>query len=213
MQTYSHFVMTLLINRRLKNHPNETIKKLPPVRTGALLLGSFLPDLPLIAMALTTIGVDISTGAFEGASDAEIRMTSLTGRLFDDWFFNNPWVIAPHNFFHSPVVNICLIGLGFWLWKRGVKWGSWVFWLACATMLHTLIDIPIHADDGPLLLFPFNWTFRFYSPVSYWDPRYYGTEFAIFEHLLLVGMLVAVAVPAAQGVIRWFKDRRQATAS
>ncbi|MEZ4675136.1 MAG: hypothetical protein R2932_12925 [Caldilineaceae bacterium] len=32
---------------------------------------------------------------------------------------------------------------------------------------HTAIDIPLHYDDGPLLLFPFDWKTRFHSPVSH----------------------------------------------
>jgi hypothetical protein len=73
--------------------------------------------------------------------------------------------------------------------------------VGCASALHTAIDIPLHYDDGPLLFFPFDWQTRFYSPVSYWDPNRYGVPFAIFEHLLLLGMLIYLAV-------QWWRQRR-----
>jgi hypothetical protein len=41
------------------------------------------------------------------------------------------------------------------------------------------IDILTHVNDGPLLFFPFDWTVRFHSPVSYWDSAHYGREFGV----------------------------------
>lgn len=55
--------------------------------------------------------------------------------------------------------------------------------------MHTMLDIPTHHNDGPLILFPLEWSVRFYSPVSYWDPRYFGREFALFELLLNLTLL------------------------
>ena len=69
-----------------------------------------------------------------------------------------------------------------------MRWGPALFWFAAACMLHTLIDIPLHYDDGPLVFYPLNWQARFYSPVSYWDPRRYGIPVAIMEHLMVLGM-------------------------
>jgi hypothetical protein len=57
-------------------------------------------------------------------------------------------------------------------------------------MLHSLIDIPRHVDDGPLLIFPLNWTWHFHHPISYWDRYYYGREWSIFEHLLDATLLL-----------------------
>ena len=75
-------------------------------------------------------------------------------------------------------------------------------------MLHTLIDIPIHYDDGPLLLFPLNWDLRFMSPVSYWDPNRYGIPFTIFEHSLDIVLLVFLIYTSRKGIAEWFLRRR-----
>ena len=51
-------------------------------------------------------------------------------------------------------------------------------------MLHILGDFPLHHDDAHHHFFPFsNWQFR--SPVSYWDPHYYGGIFFPLEVLLV----------------------------
>ena len=107
-------------------------------------------------------------------------------------FFNTIWVKTAHNLFHGPLPVLLYILIGYWAWKNGKDWGPALFWFATACMGHTLIDIPLHYDDGPLLLFPFNFNFRFYSPVSYWDPKRYGRPFAILEHSFILLSLVWV---------------------
>jgi hypothetical protein len=81
---------------------------------------------------------------------------------------------------------------GYWLRHRG--WGNRLLWFAVGAGLHTVVDILTHHDDGPLLLFPFEWSYRFASPVSYWDPNHYGDIFAplemIFSGALLLYLLV-----------------------
>lgn len=82
---------------------------------------------------------------------------------------------------------------------------AWYFWLGCAAMLHTLCDIPLHTTDGPLLLFPLNWDWRFASPVSYWDPRYYGKQWSILEHAL---DLILLSYWAIYGLRYYFQKKR-----
>lgn len=211
MQTYTHYVMTAVVNYRLKarerqlgaNEPGAQtyVDRVPPIRSGWLMLGSILPDIPLIAITIVCIILDWRVGNRFDPSDQGAMQQTYTGYLFDYMFFNEPWVKAAHNLFHAPLLVIAYIGIGYWIWRRGRGWGSALFWLGCACALHTAIDIPLHYDDGPLLLFPFNWDLRFYSPVSYWDPSRYGRPFAIFEHLLLLGMLIYL------GVVWWRKRR------
>ncbi|MEM7802924.1 MAG: hypothetical protein AAF633_27285, partial [Chloroflexota bacterium] len=126
---------------------------------------------------------------------------SWTGLLFRDWFFNSPWIKFAHNLFHGPLMTIFYIALGYWAWKNRKSWGAALFWFGLACFVHTMIDIPIHYDDGPLLLFPFEWNIRYMSPVSYWDPERYGTQFTIFEHSLILIMLVYLGW-------NWWKDRK-----
>ncbi|MEM8857744.1 MAG: metal-dependent hydrolase [Chloroflexota bacterium] len=183
MQTYTHFIMTTIGNRLMKRNPPDE-QGWPPLRSRALLLGSVMPDVPLTAIAITTILTDIIQGNFNNE-----EAVSWTQQLFETWFFQSPWVKIAHNLFHGPLMVLLYIAIGYWAWKNGRKWGASLFWFGCACLLHTLIDIPLHYDDGPLLLFPFNLDIRFYSPVSYWDPARYGRPFTIFEHTLVLIML------------------------
>lgn len=200
MQTYSHAILTAALNRPLKRWRKRNPDRLPPVHSGALMLGSILPDLLLIAISGYAIANDFVRGVFRDPRFGEIQAgsvtppelldLSMTMRLFDVWFFENPWIISAQNIFHSPIILTVMIVAGYQLWKRGNQRGGALFWLACAAMLHSLIDIPLHTNDGPLLLYPFNWTWRYFSPISYWDPNYYGREWSIFEHSLDVVLLI-----------------------
>ncbi|MBA2627343.1 MAG: hypothetical protein H0U85_04970 [Gemmatimonadales bacterium] len=59
------------------------------------------------------------------------------------------------------------------------------------------------------MLFPFDWTTRIRGPVSYWDPRFHGRGFAIFEIMLDAVLVVFLAAgPAA----RWRARRLSAAA-
>ncbi|MEZ4708255.1 MAG: hypothetical protein R3A44_13675 [Caldilineaceae bacterium] len=204
MQTYSHYIVTAALNRVWKKREQGggplmlAGYTLPPVKTAPLMLGSILPDIPLILLSFGAIGYDRMHG-IEMSFDND-PAHSLTAWLFDYAFFNVWWVKALHNLFHAPLMVLAYLGIGYWLWRRGRAWGASLFWLAVACLIHTAIDIPLHYDDGPLLLFPINWTLRFYSPVSYWDPRRYGNIVAPLEHLLILGLLVYLA-------LGWRRDR------
>ena len=198
MQTYSHYIITAALNRVWKQGEatNGSVKlagrTLPPIKTGHLMIGSILPDLPLIVLAVGTIAYDRMRG-IQMSFDNEPSQ-SMTAWLFDYAFFNVWWVQALHNLFHAPLMVLAYLFIGHWLWRRGRAWGASLFWFAVACLIHTAIDIALHYDDGPLLLFPFNWTLRFQSPISYWDPRRYGDIFAPLEHLLILALLIYLLV-------------------
>jgi hypothetical protein len=177
MQTYSHFLMTAALVRPLK-------RKGISVHPTALLIGSVLPDIPFALLTLTY-------GLYYMWSQG-LSLESTHILLHDFHFFTDPVWLAAHNFFHAPFI-LLIIGLsGYWLRHRG--WGNRLLWFAVGAGLHTVVDILTHHDDGPLLLFPFEWSYRFASPVSYWDPNHYGDIFAplemIFSGALLLYLLV-----------------------
>jgi len=107
-------------------------------------------------------------------------------------YFNNPWWIASHNFLHSPTALVIYAIL---LWRfvdRPNTRGHWQLSFVFGCMVHSVIDILTHFNDGPVLFFPFDWHTRFYSPVSYWDKAYYASQFVYFEiglNLVLIGYL------------------------
>ena len=141
---------------------------------SAFLLGSVAPDLPLYCL---------SFGTFAWLRYLEDWPPRQIFRLmFDELFFHNPFWITLHNSLHAPLILLFGITL-IWLKRKSLVavQQSWLFWFFSACLLHTVVDIITHNDDGPLVWFPFNWTIRFASPVSYWDSDHFGREFSQFE--------------------------------
>jgi hypothetical protein len=174
MNTPSHF----LINAALRR--GAWSRHAPP-RTP-FLVGAVLPDVPLAVLALGTY----LRARLDGVRDTGAVMRDA----FDERYFRDPLWIAAHNLFHAPALLV--IALVF-LWRYRHPPASrlrWAFWLFAGCAIHALIDLATHYDDGPLLFFPFAWTIRLHSPVSYGDRRHYGSQFFVFE-LALDAALVA----------------------
>ena len=121
-------------------------------------------------------------------------------------YFTDPLWIAAHNFFHAPFILLVIGLIGYLAQRRSQTWGRYLLWFALGAGLHTLIDIFTHANDGPVILFPFNWVWRFNSPVSYWDPAHYGLIFAPLEHILDVILIFFL-------VRDWRRKKRRAAAA
>ncbi|MEM7028515.1 MAG: hypothetical protein AAF629_02895 [Chloroflexota bacterium] len=210
MQTYSHYIITATLGRIWGKREAETGTlsfagyELPSFKKKTFLLGSVTPDLLLTLIAIVAIGYDLIRGV-EFGPDIE-STDSAASWLFNYAFFNVWWVKAAQNLFHAPLLVLSYIAIGYVAWRYGRQWGAYLFWLATASLIHTAIDIPLHYDDGPLLLFPFNATTRFYSPVSYWDPNRYGTIAASIEHIFVLGLLIYL-------IWDWRKNRPQTSES
>lgn len=129
----------------------------------AFVAGGLAPDLGLALM---------SAGAF--AFYPLIRGQTLPqtfALVYDELFYTSPvWIVA-HNLLHAPLVLAALYLLGR---RTRWRWSSPLSAFAAGCGLHTFMDIAVHHDDGPLLLFPLQWSLRFSSPLSYWDPAHYG---------------------------------------
>jgi hypothetical protein len=151
------------------------------------LLGSIAPDLPLWILSLGSL---IYYHFFKGwSTEATLNL------IFDELYFHNPFWIASYNLLHSPVLLLLELAL---IWRKRRNIGSrqrWLFWFLLACLFHATVDIFTHVHDGPLLFFPFEWTIRFHSSVSYWDYRYYGREFRNFEQALNGVLLVYLSSP------------------
>lgn len=189
MNTPSHLVMTAAIRQAAPR---------APIRTGAFLLGSVAPDLALYALSLGGLGYYRLIKGWSGEDSFRY--------VFDVLYFTNRWWMAAHNLLHAPLVLLALLAAT-WRWRAAVgSRAHWLFWFAAACLIHTMVDIATHHDDGPLLLFPLDWSLRFRSPVSYWDPRHYGRAFSIFELALNVVLLAYLLRPR---VLAWFAARRR----
>ena len=175
MQTQSHFLMTALLRDRVQKQTNAE-----PGRS--LLLGSFLPDVPLL---LLTLGYFISVRSAD-----QMPPQQMFGPAYDALYFENPFWIASHSLMHAPLMIVLYGAVGYWGRRRGHRWGDWLLWFAAGCGFHSLVDIFTHVNDGPALLFPFDWHYRFRAPVSYWDPRYGGGLFSRFEMALDGGIIL-----------------------
>ena len=187
MNTPSHWLINVSLSRiLLKRKP-----KLAPLPKWAVGLGAVAPD---IALAVLGVGGMIYYRQILGWP------SSKAGRhMFKDLFYNDPFWITCHNFLHSPTMLLMLLGLAFWMgkqWsasKRVASISRFLKWFLLSCMCHTVVDIVTHFDDGPLLFFPFDFHYRFSSPISYWDAAHHAREFRYFEvalDLTLVAWLV-----------------------
>lgn len=173
MRTLSHFLMTAALERFFPRIP---------IHRQAFCWGAIAPDLPLWVLSLGSV---VYYSLWQHWSLAE-----TLNYIFTDLFFDSPLWIISHNLLHSPLV--LLVGLaGVWRSRRQISsWQRWVFWFLTACLLHSIIDILTHVDDGPLLLFPLDWSLRFQSWISYWDGGYHGREFSLFEGCLNLVLLL-----------------------
>jgi hypothetical protein len=97
---------------------------------------------------------------------------------FSDWLF--PWISLTHSLWLFPLLSIVFL----YLWKRRS-----LVYLFASWSLHAFVDFWLHARDAYMHFWPLS-NYRFFSPVSYWDPQYYGREFGLFETILYWVLLV-----------------------
>ncbi|MEM7452834.1 MAG: hypothetical protein AAF456_00635 [Planctomycetota bacterium] len=183
MNTPSHWLITVAGAKLLRRVP-------PRLACG---LGSIAPDLALYVL---TFGGALYFTQIQGWTTGDTFR-----HIFDNLYFSDPVWITLHNLLHAPI-PIAIFFLISWTWWRAgnSSIARWLMYFLAACALHSVIDIFTHFDDGPLLLFPFDWTYRFSSPVSYWDPAHYGKVFMPFEAALDTALTILL--------IRWsWKDR------
>ena len=104
--------------------------------------------------------------------------------IWSDIYFRPSW----QNFFdtfHS--FPIALAG-GIFAYKFGRI--RWVLFFV-SMFLHSLCDLPLHNDDAHRHFFPIT-DYRYFSPVSYWDPIHFGGLVSIIEPLLMLCLSVII---------------------
>ena len=173
MRTYSHALLTAALDVGCKAAGLQ-----PNTRT--FLIGAVLPDIPFGLLSLASW---LYLGWFSpwfGPAD-RFAMRGGLFRLIDYLYFHDPFWLFAHNLFHAPLLLLVFWGIGRWAERRTLSWGRALVWLAYGCAFHSIVDILTHHTDGPLLFFPLNWSYRFASPISYWDPAHYGRIFTRFE--------------------------------
>ena len=176
MHSPTHFLLTAALR--------QALPRIPMVRS-AVLIGSVAPD---VAFYLLTLG---AFNYFHNRMGWSLNETARY--IFDILYFEDPVWIAGHNLLHSPVSLLFGLTVAHSLKSRWTRLSHWMQWFLMACLLHSLVDIVTHHDDGPVLFWPLNWNFRFPSPISYYDRAHFGSQVATFEWILdlsLVGYLI-----------------------
>ena len=160
---------------------NWTWAKSLPVKAfpkSAVLLGSIAPDIPLYFLS---IGGALWFSWFE-----EMKPGEVAQHMFKNLFYNDPVWMSLHNVLHSPTVLVAALSVICFLRGGTGMLESWWTWFFGSCLLHTLVDIPVHHDDGPLVFWPLNWSYRYASPFSYWDTNHYAAYVIPFEISLAI---------------------------
>jgi len=112
--------------------------------------------------------------------------------IWDERYFDPAWQL----FFDLwNALPLLLLGLVVASYKRREVW---MLFFASA-ILHVLLDLPVHREDGHRHLWPLS-DWRFMSPVSYWDPAHGGALGSLLELLLI----------AAASLVLWRRHRSRA---
>lgn len=102
--------------------------------------------------------------------------------IFDELYFSPGWqqVFAIDN---SLVLWGGVLGIALWA-RRPV-----IVAFAGAAVLHLLLDLPLHHDDGRPHFWPLSgWVFE--SPLSYWDSQRYAWIVAPVEGVACIGLTI-----------------------
>lgn len=114
--------------------------------------------------------------------------------IFREIYYSGKWDLPIDVSNSIPVfAAVTLVGLALrveWLWVLGA-----------AALLHVVLDLPLHNDDGHPHFWPLtSWVFE--SPVSYWDPAHHGRLVSVLE-LALCLALAAVLLKRFRGWPAW----------
>jgi len=131
-------------------------------RTAPIVWGSVLPDAPMVLFY-------VIEKLSHGLSEEEIWTRA---------YFDAGWQML-FDVFNSIPIALLVLAVGFGLRSR------WTVWFSVSVLLHVALDFPFHHDDAHRHFFPLS-DWRFQSPVSYWNPRYYGTWMAAIETLIVL---------------------------
>lgn len=176
METYSHAFFTwALAKHGVKAGRAAGI-------AGAV--GAALPDLPSIAGTVYYVGPAYLKEGWSAMHSEGV---------LDAIYFSGPFG-GIGSALHSavPVVALLVLYRVFHLGRRDRR--KILLWFLLGWLGHTLADFVTHVDDARPLLWPLSgWTWA--SPVSYYNDAYYGRQFFLANHglMLLTMALLLVA--------------------
>lgn len=127
----------------------------------AIVLGALLPDLPMIGFYLYQ----------------KLILSVPEKIIWEDLYFLPSWQLF-FDVFNAIPLWLIIAFTAYRLKRR------FVFLVAASALLHLMLDLPLHHDDAHRHFLPFT-QWRFLSPISYWNPKYFG-QYAMALELLMV---------------------------
>jgi len=107
------------------------------------------------------------------------KVHGISERMIWGELYHQPAWQALFNVFHSfPLLMLAC----FAAWRA--KLSLWTMFFA-SMFCHSLFDFPVHHSDAHQHFFPFS-DYRFISPISYWNPDYYGLWVGGMEAFLML---------------------------
>ena len=159
MHTYSHAVFTWAATRYVKQEESHT------AAWGAA--GAALPDLPILAKAAHLLWYRRNSITKEEFLRALEYFEEPSGRLD----------LSLHSL--VPVGTLIALYKALGLKKKDSKGTLLAFLLGWAG--HNILDFPMHAEDARPLFWPLS-KWRWKSPISYWDRKFYALPCLLVEH-------------------------------
>ena len=128
---------------------------------AAIILGALIPDTPMLLFYIWS------------------RLLGHTEKhIWQQGYFDPAWQSLFDAFHSFPLLAAA------WLICWHLKY-TWMRIFFASMFLHACFDFPLHHNDAHHHFFPFS-DWRFLSPISYWNPEYYGNIMAPIEVLMVV---------------------------
>ena len=147
--------------------------------TLAALIGALLPDLSLYLLAGWHL----------------IILETPPQVVFDQLYFSEAWqgLFAVDNSF-----VLWGVGLALAVWRRS----GWAIALTGAALLHLAFDFPLHNYDARMHFWPLS-TWRFESPISYWEGARGGDVVGLIEALLVALLTILLVWRFRASLWKW----------
>lgn len=139
-------------------------------RNLSVLAGALVPDILIFVMFIWSKLI--------GAPERQV---------WETWYFNPPWQTAIDAANSMPIYLLILVFGIIWM-KSSVasaSTGVLVVVFALAAFSHLFGDIFLHVHDGHAHFWPFS-EWRFVSPISYWNPQYFGNYVSLMEAIVTI---------------------------
>ena len=142
-------------------------RKEKPTHYWPVIIGAILPDLPMFF--------------YFAFYFFNLNPISVSPGYLNEYHFRLAWVDWGHSIpLAAALTLVCFL----------VKFQSGIYF-SLSMLLHSLEDLPVHSDFAHRHFLPFS-SYRYFSPISYWNPQYHANIVAPVEWgivLISIGVL------------------------